>query len=133
MELTKLNELKKLLEQGAKFKNFWSNYRRDTAPKYVDKHSASFVTHSVGTFNFSLTDVVFYSCKGEYGSSSVDTYGKFDGPLAKAYFVRALNAMSEELFQKAGEFMLEDSKRLKVLAEKELLENQTLLKSLENN
>lgn len=101
------NEIQQLRANAKEFETFWSRYKKHTSNSHIDKYGAQFGGDSRFT-NFKVV-TFFESHSGEYGNSSCHTFGRFDGELAQAYMVRAMNCLREELFAKCAELMRADA------------------------
>lgn len=127
--LEKFNQLRKLSLNAEKAETFWSTFNETTAKDQVDKYRAGF---GVDDRNPSFAvKTVFSSHIGTYGSSSVYRFDSFDRDLMGEYMVMAMNALSDDLFQKAAELMRKDAEKLLGDARQEVQRMQDALAEIE--
>lgn len=125
--MSAFQEISKLRANAKEFETFWARYKTYTANKDVDKYGAAFGGDSRFT-NFKVT-TFFESHSGVYGNSSCGTFGRFDGDLAQAYMVRAMNCLREELFAKCAELMRLDAAKKVSAAQGEVAAMQQALEA----
>ena len=124
-KLKTFREIQTLQKNAKEAETFWARYREKISDSNIDKHRAGFGADGRNPSFKVLTN--FSSYIGSYGSSSVYSFDRFDSEVMSKYMVRAMNALSKELFAKAAELMRKDAAAKLDVAQKEVSAMQAAL------
>lgn len=129
MDTKTLDRIKSLTKNSREFATFWACWRKQCSEPGCDKHTAGFNTD--GRFSAFTANLSFDTAFGFYGNSGCSTFMHCAPEIAKEYFVKAVKAHQETIFQTMGEMMREDAANLTSEARKEIAQMQKMVDEID--
>ena len=130
MSMKNLQKAKSLLDNGEKLKTLESEYKESIKNSSTDKYGFCF--KSIARTSVFSSNVSLEAYTGQYGDSSVYTYGGFNlnSEDAQKAFLGALNKHRDLILQTMGDMAKAEAFKLKDAAQAEIEASQKIVDSL---